>query len=134
MSKLDRMWANKWINWFDKRPWDAWRPPKMVSWVLKDLKKAWYVETNAEEIKAVYLTLVQLSHEELIEKISDRKSPILVKVIWESIDDWKGFEVIEKMFDRSLGKATQKIENREVDWEGNDKVQVVEHIVKHEDI
>jgi UTP-glucose-1-phosphate uridylyltransferase len=84
------------------------RPRKLISDVNIEMEKAGIVETSSQEIKSCYLRLINLSIEELQEKIEDNKQPVLVRVVGKNILSGKGFEIIDKMLDRSIGKAEQK--------------------------
>ena len=107
-------------NWFDKNPQNIvpWRPRKWISLVNTQLKELWYEPATKQDIEENYLQILQLNSEELAKMLSDKDQPILVKVIIQNIMSEKGFDVIEKMLDRWIGKAVQKTENREVmeDW------------------
>lgn len=41
----------------------------------------------------------------------DQKRPMLIRILAKSMLDKKGFEVIEKMLDRGIGKATMIVDN-----------------------
>jgi hypothetical protein len=47
------------------------------------------------------------SHEELKMMLADASQPILVSIVIKNILADKGFEIIEKMLDRAIGKAHQ---------------------------
>ena len=81
---------------------------KLVSDVILKLKSQGYGETNKQEITSVYLTLINVDRTELIEMSTDLEQPILVQIIATELLAGKGFEIIEKMLDRSIGKAEQK--------------------------
>jgi len=86
------------------------RPKKLVSGVIFELREQGIKETTKEEIKAVYLMLLNLNHAELTHRSKDPEQPALVRIVSKAILSDKGFEVIEKVLDRSIGKAVQPLE------------------------
>lgn len=84
------------------------RPRKLISNVIKELDEQGVEETTAEEIKSMYLRLMNFEIEELDNLVKNKKSPALLRIVGESILSGKGFDVIEKMLDRSVGMPTQK--------------------------
>jgi hypothetical protein len=52
----------------------------------------------------------------LKEMVNDKTKPMLIRILVKNMLWWKGFDIIEKMLDRWIGKATQKIE-QEVKWD-----------------
>ena len=99
-------------NGFDKNPQNINKSGanrKMVSSVIKDLKEVGVEETTSVEIKAVYLMLVNLTIAEIEEKVKDDNQPALVRIVGKEVLSGKGFDIIEKMLDRAIGKAQQSI-------------------------
>jgi hypothetical protein len=86
------------------------RPRKLISQTIKDLKEAGVKETTSVEIKAVYLMLINLTKKDLQDKMADPDQSILVRTVADAIINGKGFEIIEKMLDRSIGKAQDKVD------------------------
>jgi UTP-glucose-1-phosphate uridylyltransferase len=81
---------------------------KLVSNVNTELEEIGVKETTSAEIKSIYLRLVNLTIPELEEKVSDNSQPALVRVVGKNILSGKGFEIIDKMLDRAIGKAIQQ--------------------------
>lgn len=97
---------------FDKRPENInkkGRPKKLISNVLQELKEAGYAPITAAEIIELYKTLVNINSDDLKNMAEDSKQPIINKVIIKAIISGKGFEVVEKMLDRAIGKPEQKV-------------------------
>jgi len=86
------------------------RPRKLISETIKELEAEGVQQTTTTEIKAVYLMLINLTIPELQTRISDLKQSALVRIVGKAILSGKGFEIIERMLDRTLGKPTQSIE------------------------
>jgi len=98
---------------FDKRPENInrdGRPPRLISTVNEELEARGVTVANKATITDCYLRLVQLSMEELEAISKDKKEPGLVHVVAKAIVSGKGFEVIEKMLDRTIQKAIQPVE------------------------
>jgi hypothetical protein len=87
------------------------RPRKLISETINELKAEGVVETSTTEIKAVYLMLINLTIPELEQRIKDSKQSALVRIVGKAILSNKGYEIIEKMLDRAIGKAENKIDH-----------------------
>ncbi len=86
------------------------RPRKLISDVIVTLDKQGYKETNKQEITAIYLRLINVDKDELTIISKDTKQPILVSTIALKIIAGEGFDIIEKMLDRSIGKAQNNVD------------------------
>ena len=112
---------------FDKRPENINRTGanrRLISTVNAELEERGYTEASKAEILSCYLRLIQLSMDELEAISKDKKEPGLVHVVAKAIVSGKGFEVIEKMLDRTIQKAVQP-----VDLQGSG----VHHVISFED-
>ena len=110
---------------FDKRPENINRTGanrRLISTVNAELEERGYTEASKAEILSCYLRLIQLSMDELEAISKDKKEPGLVHVVAKAIVSGKGFEVIEKMLDRTIQKAVQPVE-----------VQGLHHVISFED-
>jgi len=87
------------------------RPRKLISETINELKAEGVVETSTTEIKAVYLMLINLTITELEQRVKDPKQSALVRIVGKAILSGKGFEIIERMLDRAIGKAENKIDH-----------------------
>lgn len=85
------------------------RPRKLVSNTLKALNDVGIKEVTKTEITAIYMSLINCAEDELKEMMDDKKQSIIVKTICKAISKGKGFDIIEKMLDRSIGKPKQDI-------------------------
>ena len=87
-----------------------WRPRKWVSLVNHQLKEMWYEPTTKSEIEETYLQLIQLTETELKKLFQDPTQPMIVKIIASNMSKSdKNFDVLEKMLDRWIWKATQTV-------------------------
>jgi len=85
-------------------------PRKLVSDTNKELEAEGVKETSSAEIKSCYLRLINLTIPELEERVKDRQQSALVRIVGKAILSGKGFEIIDKMMDRAIGRAHQTME------------------------
>ena len=109
------MKETKWRNWWRLKSWEKWESwnpkwqPKKGIWLVNDeLKEKWYNPATKSDIEVTYMSLFQLSQQELIELWKDESKPMLIRIIVKNMLWWKGFDIIEKMLDRGIWKAVQK--------------------------
>ncbi|MBS3739716.1 MAG: hypothetical protein KGY51_12115 [Psychroflexus sp.] len=98
-------------NGFQKNPQNInrkGRPRKLVGTVNIELEKKGVKEVSKEEIKSCYLRLINLEIDELQEMIENKEQPVLIRVVGKNILSGKGFDIIDKILDRSIGKSEQK--------------------------
>lgn len=86
------------------------RPRKTISSVNKELEEQGIKPTTANEIKDIYLRLVNMEMTELKALVENQKQPALIRIVGKKILSDKGFDIIEKMLDRSLGRPNQSID------------------------
>jgi hypothetical protein len=87
------------------------RPRKLVSDVIKELENQGVKPVTKQEIQDVYMRLINLEMPDLEAKVKDGKQPALVRIVGKAILSGKGYEVVERMLDRSIGKPDSKIEH-----------------------
>lgn len=106
--------GNKDGNGFDKNPQNINRSGanrKTINAINIDLENSGYTEATEKDIKSCYLRLINVSIDELQKMVKDgSEQPSLVRVVGKAILSGKGFDVIEKMLDRTIGKATNSID------------------------
>ena len=96
---------------FDKNPDNInrdGRPRKLVSDVIKELDAQGIKPVTKQEIQDVYMRLINLEVPDLETKVKDSKQPALVRIVGKAILSGKGYEVVERMLDRSIGKPDSK--------------------------
>ncbi len=110
---------------FDKNPQNINRSGanrKTLSVVNIELEAAGYSEATANDIKSCYLRLINIDVPELRAMAKDDTQPALVRIVGKAIISGKGFDVIESMLNRSIGKATSHIDIKS----DNEKLQFID--------
>ena len=87
------------------------RARKTIASVLKDLEEVGAEPATLDQVKATYMGLITLSENELTVLIADKGTPMLFRVVAKRILSKDGFEVIEKLLDRSFGKPKQEAQD-----------------------
>lgn len=99
------------VNGFQKNPQNInrkGRPRKMIADVIAELEKQGIKAATKSDILDIYMRLINMEISELEQIVKDPKQPVLVRIVGKNILSGKGFDTIEKMLDRSIGKAEQK--------------------------
>lgn len=65
---------------------------------------------TALDVKSIYMRLINLTESEIREIRNDKDQPMIITAVAKAIIDGEAFDIVEKMLDRSIGKATQPIE------------------------
>jgi hypothetical protein len=86
------------------------RPRVLITQVLLDLKAAGIEPAQPSDIKRVFLMLVNTTNPELKKLSEDVNQSYLVRTVAKALIGKKGFEILEKILDRSMGKAAQEIQ------------------------
>ena len=99
------------VNGFQKNPQNInrnGRPRKMIADVIAELEKQGIKAATKSDIMDIYMRLINMEIQELEQIVKDPTQPVLVRIVGKNILSGKGFDTIEKMLDRSIGKAEQK--------------------------
>ena len=99
------------VNGFQKNPQNInrnGRPRKMIADVIDELEKQGIKAATKPDIQDIYMRLINVEIPELEQIVKDPTQPVLVRIVGKNILSGKGFDIIEKMLDRSIGKAEQK--------------------------
>ena len=99
------------VNGFQKNPQNInrkGRPRKMIADVIAELEKQGIKAATKSDILDIYMRLINMEIQELEQIVKDTTQPVLVRIVGKNILSGKGFDTIEKMLDRSIGKAEQK--------------------------
>ena len=99
------------VNGFQKNPQNInrnGRPRKMIADVIAELEKQGIKAATKPDIQDIYMRLINVEIPELEQIVKDTTQPVLVRIVGKNILSGKGFDIIEKMLDRSIGKAEQK--------------------------
>jgi len=86
------------------------RPRKTINSVNKELEAQGIKPTTANEIKDIYLRLVNMEMTELKKLVEEDKHPALIRIVGKKILSEKGFDIIEKVLDRAIGRPNQTID------------------------
>ena len=99
------------VNGFQKNPQNInrkGRPRKMIADVIAEMEKQGIKAATKADILDIYMRLINMEIPELEQIVKDPTQPVLVRIVAKNILSGKGFDVIEKMLDRTIGKAEQK--------------------------
>lgn len=113
-SRLDNFKWKQNTNWFRENPQNISpnKPRKTLSVVNWLLKSEWYEPCTYKDIQSIYLFLLNLPLEKIVELWQDKEQPAIVRFIIKAITqkDWlRSFDIIERMLDRSVGKSVETI-------------------------
>lgn len=100
-------------NGFQKNPQNINRSGanrKTINAVNLELENNGYTEANANDIKSCYLRLINVDVPELKNMITDDNQPALIRIVGKAIISGKGFEVIENMLNRSIGRPQSNLD------------------------
>ena len=86
------------------------RPRKTINSVNKELEEQGIKPATANEIKDIYLRLINMEMAELKKLVEDLKQPALIRIVGKKILSDKGFDIIDIMLDRAIGKAQQAVD------------------------
>ena len=106
----DNFWDKRNTNWFKQNPQNAnrkWQPKKWIALVNAKLKADWYTPATKADIIETYTQMVNLNNDRLKELQIDESQPMLVRILAENILSKKWFDIVEKMLDRWIWKATE---------------------------
>ena len=87
------------------------RPRKLISNTIKDLEARGVKKTSKDEILDVYLRIMNMEIDELQKEVKDNKQTVLFRIVGKAVLSGKGFDIIEKMLDRSIGRPDQKMDH-----------------------
>lgn len=85
-------------------------PKKTIGAVNQQLEAEGYKEATPTEIKSCYLRLINTEIPNLEKLVKDEEQPALVRIVGKAILSGKGFDIIERMLDRSIGRAQQSMD------------------------
>lgn len=87
------------------------RPPKTLTAVNRELHALGYKAVTNSQIKDAYLLLVAMDDEAIRGYIEKDDTPVILRIIGRRLLAKDGFEVIEKLLDRALGRPQQKYDH-----------------------
>lgn len=87
------------------------RKPNTLGSVNAALKREGYKIATRSQITDAYILISSLPKEKVISLGSDEHAPMLVRILCKEILGNKGFDVIERIMDRVLGRPQQYIDH-----------------------
>lgn len=97
------------------------RPRKLVSTLIEEAKKNGIEPLKSSQIIDCYESMMNMTIEEITEKVNDKKQPIFVRIVGKALLSPKGIEALEKILDRAHGKAIQK---SQIEFNPNETIRV----------
>lgn len=94
----------------ENQPENNGRPPKLLSTINAELKLKGYERVSPSQIVEAYELLFGLDEDKIKEYVTDKKSPMFLRIVAKQMLTPKGHEMIEKMLDRAHGKAKQSMD------------------------
>ena len=111
MAKGDKEIYKK-AKGFDKNPQNINRTGinrKSIASVNIDLEANGYKAASKQDIIDCYLRLINIDLKQLGVMVGGDEQPAMVRIVGKAILSGKGFDVIEKLLDRGIGKPDSKI-------------------------
>ena len=99
-------------NGFQKNPQNINRSGanrKSIASVNVDLEANGYKAASKNDIIDCYLRLINIDLNELKVMVIDESQPAMIRIVGKAILSGKGFDVIEKVLDRGIGKAKDEV-------------------------
>ncbi len=112
--------GNKDGNGFDKNPQNINKTGanrKSIATVNVDLEANGYKAASKQDIIDCYLRLINIDLKELGDMVKDDSQPAMIRIVGKAILSGKGFDVIEKVLDRGIGRPDNKTD---ITTNGND--------------
>ncbi len=105
-------WDITYLKWkgFDANPQNinrGWRPRKQLSYIIEEIKGLWYSTPSQSEIIDICFLMLTLTEDDLSILSSNEEYPMIMRIIASRLTWTKGFETLEKILDRWIGKARQ---------------------------
>jgi hypothetical protein len=116
-EKAKKAWVQfkKWVSWNPKG-----RPVRWIRFVNEQMVKEWVLPATQSDIIWNYMSMVNLYAHELKAIVDAKDQPMLTRIIAKALLSGKWFDTLERILDRGIGKAVQKIE-----WDAPVNVQVI---------
>lgn len=86
------------------------RKPLSIKQTIRDLKKEGYQEPTQDDIAKMYKYMLTLDEPRIKEIVADKSQPMLNRIVGKNILGGKGFDIMERMIDRAIGKVGQKLD------------------------
>ena len=77
-----------------------------------ELKAKGYDPASKQDVNENYKQMLQLEESSLKELMGNKDKPMFVRIIAKALLSGKGFDIVEKMLDRSDGRPMQSIDQK----------------------
>ena len=97
-------------KWFDANPQNinrGWRPRKQLSYIIEEIKDMWYKQPSQSEVIEICLVMLTFTENDLSIISNNEEYPMIMRIIATRMIWNRGFETIEKILDRWIGKPRQ---------------------------
>ena len=128
------MWNKNIGNlWKDTRwkKWQSWnlngQPRKWISAVNAELKAKGYDPASKQDVNENYKQMLQLDESSLMDLWKNKDKPMFVRIIAKALLSGKGFDIVEKMLDRSDGRPIQQNEHT---GKGGEKLELTKIVIE----
>ena len=101
------------------------QPRKGISAVNAELKEKGYDPASKQDVNENYKQMLQLEESSLKELMGNKDKPMFVRIIAKALLSGKGFDIVEKMLDRSDGRPNQQTEHTGKDGEKLELTKIV---------
>ena len=125
--KTENFGKNQTLRGFQKNPQNInrkGRPRKLVNIINHELQAEGYETVKSEQVKECYMTLLNLPFNKIkkMAEVTPRDDmPILYKLVAKEMIGKRGIEMLDRMLDRAIGKATQPLDHT---TKGNISIQI----------
>ena len=86
------------------------RKPKTIRAFNEEMKALGYEPMSKEDITGMYLNICLMEEEMLQKIIKDKSEPMIKRIVAKNVLGGKGFDIIERMLDRAIGKSGQSVD------------------------
>lgn len=115
IQKKDKIENFKWkqsSNWFAQNPQNInknWRPKKGISAILEKIQDLGYEQPSKQDIEATYISLLNLTENELTNILGDPNTPMIAKIVAKDLVNWWAIWTIERLLDRAIGRTKEEV-------------------------
>ena len=86
------------------------RKPLSIKQTIRDLKDEGYKMPTQDDIAKMYKYMLTLDEPKIKQIVGDKTQPMLNRIVGRNILSGKGFDIMERMIDRAIGKVGQKLD------------------------
>ncbi len=109
---LPMKWDITYLQWkgFDANPQNinrSGRPRKQLSYIIEEIKEMWYKQPSQSEVIEICLVMLTFTADDLSIILNNEDYPMIMRIIATRMIWDRGFETVEKILDRWMGKPRQ---------------------------